>query len=143
MVQQRKRSRCWRSLLRQSFGRWENFRLHSCGYHRRRREVFIKNYLDVITDTLENCTCLVLLLTNASQSSVFVKREVERAITYRKPIIPLQMEDLELNSVFKFFIEGRQFIEVPEIKRDSPYVNRAISAILTNCQELSTSRITQ
>lgn len=74
---------------------------------------------------------------------MFVKREVERAITYRKPIIPLQMEDLELNSVFKFFIEGRQFIEVPEIKRDSPYVNRAISAILTNCQELSTSRITQ
>ena len=102
-----------------------------------------KNYLDVIMDVLENCTCLVLLLTNVSQSSVFVEREVERAITYRIPIIPLQMEDLELKSVFKFLIEGSQIIEVPEIKRDSPYVNRAISAILTNCQELLISRITQ
>ena len=87
-------------------------------------------YAYVINDALENCTCLVLLLTNASQSSVFVEREIERAITYKKPIIPLQMEDLELNSGFKFYIGGSQIIAVPEIKRDSPYVNRAISGIL-------------
>lgn len=86
-------------------------------------------YAYVINDALENCTCLVLLLTNASQSSQFVEREIERAITYKKPIIPLQMEDLELNSGFKFYIGSSQIIAVPEIRRDASAVNQAISGI--------------
>lgn len=86
-------------------------------------------YAYVINDALENCTCVVLLLTNASQSSQFVEREVERAITYKKPIIPLQMEDLELNSGFKFYIGSSQIIAVPEIRHNSPAVNQAISGI--------------
>lgn len=96
-------------------------------------------YAYVINDALENCTCLVLLLTNASQSSQFVEREIERAITYKKPIIPLQMEDLELNSGFKFYIGSSQIIEVPEIRRDSSAVNQAISGVRNFLSPLPTS----
>lgn len=94
-------------------------------------------YAYVINDALENCTCVVLLLTNASQSSQFVEREIERAITYKKPIIPLQMEDLELNSGFKFYIGSSQIIAVPEIRRDAPAVNQAISGIRNFLSPLS------
>lgn len=86
-------------------------------------------YAYVINDALENCTCLVLLLTNASQESQFVGREIERAITYRKPIIPMQLEDIQLNSGFKFFIGNCQIIAVPEINSEAPAFNKVLDGI--------------
>ena len=86
-------------------------------------------YAYVINDALENCGCLVLLLTNASQESQFVEREIERAITYRKPIVPLQLEQLQLNSGFKFYIGNSQIIAVPEVRADAPEVRKALEGI--------------
>jgi len=86
-------------------------------------------YAFVINDALEKCGCLVLLLTNASQESQFVEREIERAITYRKPIIPMQLEYLQLNSGFKFYIGNSQIIAVPEIRQDAPEFQRALEGI--------------
>lgn len=94
-------------------------------------------YAYVINDALENCSCLVLLLTNASQESQFVEREIERAVTYRKPIIPVQLEDLELNSGFKFYIGNSQIIAVPEIRRDSPEFRRVLSGIENFVSEIN------
>lgn len=86
-------------------------------------------YAYVINDALEKCSCLLLLLTNASQMSQFVEREIERAITYNKPIIPMQLEDLKLNSGFKFYIGNSQIIAVPEIRADAPEFIRVLSGI--------------
>ena len=86
-------------------------------------------YAYVINDALEKCSCLLLLLTNASQMSQFVEREIERAITYKKPILPMQLEDLELNSGFKFFIGNSQIIAVPEIRADAPEFLRILAGI--------------
>lgn len=89
-------------------------------------------YAYVINDALEHCSCLLLLLTNASQKSQFVEREVERAITYNKDIIPMQLEDLELNSGFKFYIGSNQIIPVSEIQEDDLGFIRVLSGI-KNC----------
>ena len=86
-------------------------------------------YAYVINDALEKCSCLLLLLTNASQMSQFVEREIERAITYKKPILPMQLEDLELNSGFKFYIGNSQIIAVPEIYGDAPEFLRILAGI--------------
>lgn len=86
-------------------------------------------YAYVINDALEKCSCLLLLLTNASQMSQFVEREIERAITYKKPILPMQLEDLELNSGFKFYIGNSQIIAVPEICADAPEFLRILAGI--------------
>ena len=86
-------------------------------------------YAYVINDALERCSCLLLLLTNASQMSQFVEREIERAITYKKPILPMQLEDLELNSGFKFYIGNSQIIAVPEIRSDAPEFLRILAGI--------------
>lgn len=86
-------------------------------------------YAFVINDALENCACLVLLLTNASQESQFVEREIERAITYGKPIIPMQLEQLQLNSGFKFYIGNSQIIAVPEIRADAPEFQKVLAGI--------------
>lgn len=86
-------------------------------------------YAYVINDALENCSCFLLLLTKESQISQFVERETERAITYNKPIIPMQLEELELNSGFKFYIGNSQIIAVPEIRADAPEMLRILSGI--------------
>lgn len=88
-------------------------------------------YAYVINDALERCGCLVLLLTNASQESQFVEREIERAITYRKPIVPMQLEMLQLNSGFKFYIGNSQIIAVPEIRADAPEFLKVLEGIRT------------
>ena len=86
-------------------------------------------YAYVINDALENCSCFLLLLTNDSQKSQFVERELERAISYKKPIIPMQLEDLELTSGFKFYIGGNQIIAVPEVRKESFEFQRILSGI--------------
>ncbi|MCC8046687.1 MAG: toll/interleukin-1 receptor domain-containing protein [Clostridiales bacterium] len=86
-------------------------------------------YAYVINDALENCACLLLLLSNASQNSQFVEREIERAISYKKAIIPMQLEELELNSGFKFYIGNCQIISVPEIRKNSPEFDRILKGI--------------
>lgn len=90
------------------------------------------SYAHVINDALENCSCFILLLTNASQESQYVEREVERAIAYKKVIIPVQLESLELNSGFRFFIGSSQIIAVPGINRDAEEIKRVLDGI-HNC----------
>lgn len=89
-------------------------------------------YAHVINDALENCSCFILLLTNASQESQYVEREVERAIAYKKVVIPVQLESLELNSGFKFYIGSSQIIAVPKIDKEADEVKRVIDGI-QNC----------
>lgn len=86
-------------------------------------------YAYVINDALENCACLVLLLSRASQESQFVEREVERAISYKKPIVPIQLEEMKLNSGFKFYLGESQIIALPDIQMDSAELNRVVNGI--------------
>ncbi len=86
-------------------------------------------YAYVINDALENCGCLLLLLTNDSQTSQFVEREVERAITYHKPIITMQLENVVLNSGFKFYIGYEQIVAVHDIDANNPGMQKIINGV--------------
>ena len=86
-------------------------------------------YAHVIIDALKKCSCLVLLLTDEAQNSQFVEREVERAITYRKTIVTMKLEDVELNSGFEFFIGEGQIVAVHEINRNSPGMRKILDAV--------------
>lgn len=77
-------------------------------------------YAFAINDALENCACLLLLLTDGAQQSQFVEREVERAVTYRKPILTVQLEEMTLNSGFKFYLGSSQIITMYRPSRQSP-----------------------
>lgn len=87
------------------------------------------SYARVINDAIESCSCFVLLLTDASQNSQFVEKEVERAISYRKVVIPVQLEDLVLNSEFKFYIGNCQIIAVHSIDKNSEEIKKVIGGI--------------
>ena len=60
-----------------------------------------KQYGQVITDALRNCSCMLLMLSNEAQHSQFVSKEVERIVSYRKPIIAAQLDQIGLINEFK------------------------------------------
>jgi hypothetical protein len=91
-------------------------------------------YAHVINDAIENCACFVLLLTEEAQASEFVEKEVERAISYRKTVIPLMLGNITLNSGFKFYLGNSQIMAVPQIDESSiewKRVQQAIAAFVT------------
>ena len=62
------------------------------------------DYADVINDVIRDAACVVLLLTEDTQSSVFVDKEIERALHYGKTIAPIQLGQVELNDSFAFYL---------------------------------------
>jgi len=86
-------------------------------------------YALVISKALKECACLVLLLTNASQSSTWVSKEVERAISYNKVIIPIQLESLVLNDEFEFYISTDQIIAINIIDENSSELQKILTSV--------------
>ncbi len=86
-------------------------------------------YATVINDALENCSCLLLLLTESAQHSEFVYREIERAVTYGKAIIPMQLEDCKLTSAFKFYIGSSRIVAVRSLDRNSEEVVKVLKSV--------------
>ncbi len=86
-------------------------------------------YAFVINDALEGCSCVVLLLSKESQESNFVTIEVDRAITYEKPIIPMQLDDLKLNSGFRFYLGSSQIIAVHDINTEAENFKRVLDGV--------------
>lgn len=87
------------------------------------------SYAEVIPDALKNCACVVLLLTKDAQQSPWVSKEVERAINYRKTIVPLQLEDIMLNSTFQFFLCDQQIVSLPSVDENSPQMKKVLKVI--------------
>lgn len=76
-------------------------------------------YAKVINKALKNCSCLLLLLTKSSQKSTWVPKEVERAINYKKTIIPIQLEEVVLNNEFELYISTCQILPIKKIDENS------------------------
>ena len=73
------------------------------------------SYAGEITRALKGADGLVLLLTDAAQNSMWVDKEVERALTYGKPIFPVALELVMLNDNFELYIGSQQIVAVQRI----------------------------
>lgn len=87
-------------------------------------------YAQVINRAVRECSCFVLILTEDAQNSVWVSKEVERAINYRRPIVPVQLEDVTLNDEFELYISSDQLIAIQKIDEDSEEVQRLLAGII-------------
>lgn len=70
-----------------------------------------ENYPDEIIRGLKNCDRVLLVLSRKSNASPSVQREIERAMTYGKTIIPIKIENFTLKGGLDFMIAGAQFID--------------------------------
>lgn len=103
-------------------------------------------YASVITKAIRNCSCFVLL-SNDSQESDAVDSEVELAVLhYKKSIITIEIEKVELNDAFTFYIHNKQIIAVHKIDETSKEIKQVLavlSAYTKNFEYLSTPTILQ
>jgi len=87
-------------------------------------------YAAVITKAIRDCSCFVLLLSNDSQISEAVDSEVELAVlTYKKSIITVELEKVELNDSFTFYIHNKQIVAVHEMDETSPAMQQVLAAV--------------
>ena len=78
------------------------------------------DYVDDILNAISNCRVVVLLLSSYSQESPWVKREIDTAISEGKIIIPLHVDNSEVERSFDFLLKRNQRIEAFE-RMDSAF----------------------
>lgn len=77
------------------------------------------NYAKEIPQAIQNCQVFVLLLSESSQKSIWVEKEIDSAIYYRKRIIPFQIDDAPLNDMFRFYLNNVQTISYYKGRREA------------------------
>lgn len=101
-------------------------------------------YAAEITKGIRSCSCFVLLLSEASQASEAVDSEVELAsLTFKKPIVPVELEPLELNDSFTFYIHNKQIITLHEFDDKSPSLQALVTAVRVYTQSDGASQVSK
>jgi hypothetical protein len=70
-----------------------------------------RSYGDEIIRGIESTRSFVLVLSKASNDSAFVAREVERAVSKKKPIFAVRIADVQPAPALELFISGTQWID--------------------------------
>lgn len=68
------------------------------------------SYAKEIPIAIRNCQIVLLILSNSSQQSIWVEKEIDTAICNRKVIVPFQIEEMELNDTFRFYLNNVQSV---------------------------------
>lgn len=69
------------------------------------------DYTDVINEAIAECSALVLVFSESSTESLFVKKELTTAVSYKKTILPFKISDVELKGGFLFMLNNVQWID--------------------------------
>lgn len=88
-----------------------------------------ENFASAIIPAIEGCSCFVLLLTQEAQDSSWVDKEVERAVHYNKPIVPVELTQVELNKKFEFYISTSQIVMLSCIQEDDVANQRLVNTV--------------
>jgi hypothetical protein len=72
------------------------------------------DYGEQIIDAIEETSVLLLILSESSNHSLFVRREVERAIAKGKIIIPMRIQPVQPSRALEFFISTLQWVDAWE-----------------------------
>ena len=72
-------------------------------------------YADAIVRAINEAKAVVLVMSGNAVASSHVAREVERAASKRKPIIPFRIDASGLNPELEYFLSNSQWIDVPKL----------------------------
>jgi hypothetical protein len=72
-------------------------------------------YADAIVRAINEAKAVVLVMSTSAVDSAHVAREVERAASKRKPIIPFRVDAAALNPELEYFLSNAQWIDVPAL----------------------------
>ena len=89
------------------------------------------NAFDSIPKGIDQCRVLVLILSATASKSEYVQRELQIALTNKKIIIPLRIEDIKLDGAVDFLLTGVQWLDafVPPLERHVDALVSRIAAV--------------
>jgi hypothetical protein len=70
-----------------------------------------REYADEIVSGIERALALVLVLSSSANDSIFVRREVERAVSKKKPVFPIRIENVTPSPSLEFFVSSTHWID--------------------------------
>jgi hypothetical protein len=68
-------------------------------------------YGEAIIDAIGRVRALVLVLSDHSNESTFVRKEVERAVSKTKPILPVRIREVKPAGALEFYISSAQWVD--------------------------------
>ena len=68
-------------------------------------------YGQAIISGIEQSRALVLILSDQSNDSQFVRKEVERAVSKTKPVLPVRIREVTPSGSLEFFISSAQWVD--------------------------------
>ena len=68
-------------------------------------------YGQAIISGIEQSRALVLILSDQSNDSMFVRKEVERAVSKTKPVLPVRIREVTPSGSLEFFISSAQWVD--------------------------------
>jgi TolB-like protein/Flp pilus assembly protein TadD len=72
-------------------------------------------YADAIVRAINDAKAAVLVMSGSAVDSAHVAREIERAASKRKPIVPFRIDNAALNPELEYFLSNSQWIDVPAL----------------------------
>lgn len=70
-----------------------------------------KSYAEAILDGLSDAQVMILVLSGSANSSPHVQREVERALSLGKAVVPVRVEDVTPSGALDYFISSVHWID--------------------------------
>ncbi len=68
-------------------------------------------YGSAIINAIEQCKALVLVLSDQSNDSQFVRKEVERAVSKTKVVLPVRIREVTPSGSLEFYISSAQWVD--------------------------------
>src|SRR5437667_10475020 len=99
-----------------------------------RRAIFSRRMTGVVPsiEAIEDARVMVLIFSASANASVQIKREVERAVTKGKPIIPFRIENVAPTASLEYFISTPQWLDAftPPLERHLEYLAKVVRKIV-------------
>lgn len=92
------------------------------------------NYAKEIPMALKNCSIFLFIVSKASQSSIWVEKELDSAVNARKKIIPVRIDDTPLSDMYTFYMNNIQMIDV-RIQPDGSISKEGLEKLYTKFKE--------
>ena len=93
-----------------------------------------REYAEEIINGIDNCNSMILILSENSNDSPHVLREVERAVSKSIPIIIYRLEEVELSKSLEYFLMTNQWLDAKKTM-DYESVLKCVEQILDDTHE--------
>ena len=90
------------------------------------------DYTEMINEAIENCSCVLMILSQRAQGSPHIKSEIRIAFDVGKPIVAMHIDGSPLNPTYKYYLGSKQIVPLNSSDRNNFNLLKILEAIKSN-----------